>query len=75
MFLKHGRETMTSRTILSAVLYVCALGGAVAQQQSNEQKNPGTGVQLQRRTDAVKKVEKMPPPDPIKAPETTEAVA
>jgi len=61
---------MTSRTIVSAVLYVCALSGAVAQQQPAEQKNPGEGTQLQRRTEVVKKT---PPPDPIKAPETTEA--
>jgi Peptidase family M1 domain len=63
---------MTSRTILSAVLYVCALSGAMAQQQPAEQKNPGEGTQLQRRSEVAKKAEKMPPPDPIKAPETIE---
>jgi hypothetical protein len=67
-----ARETMTSRTILSAVLYVCAASGAVAQQQPAEQKGSAEGTQLQRRTEVAKKAEKTPPPDPVKAPETTE---
>ncbi len=60
---------MTSKVVLSAVLYVCVLGSAVAQQQSVEQKSQGDGAQLQRRQDAVKRVEKTPPPEPVKAPE------
>jgi Peptidase family M1 domain len=54
--------------VLSAVVYVCALGSAVAQQQSVEQKSQGDGSQLQRRQEVVKKAE-MPPPEPVKAPE------
>jgi len=63
---------MTSNVVLSVVLYVCALGSALGQQQSDEQKSPGAGVQLQRRSDAVKRVEKTPPPEPVKAPEPME---
>ena len=63
---------MTSKVVLSVVLYVCALGSAVAQQQSVEQKSQGDGAQLQRRQDAVKRVEKTPPPEPVKAPEKME---
>src|ERR1700722_14138029 len=60
---------MTSKVALSVVLYVCVLGSAVAQQQSVEQKSPGDGAQLQRRQDAVKRVETTPPPEPVNAPE------
>jgi Peptidase family M1 domain len=63
---------MTPRTFATVILYVFALGSAVAQQQSVEQKGLGGNAQLQRRPDAVKKVEKTPPPEPLKSAQTME---
>ena len=57
--------------VLFVVLYALGMTGAVAQSQSVNQKNAGELAQLQRR-DQGKKVEKVLPPDPLKAPETLE---
>src|SRR5260370_497070 len=61
---------MVLRAVVCGLLCFASAAGAVGQQPV-EQKSSGD-VQLQRRPEPVKRVEKVPPPAPVKAPETLE---
>jgi hypothetical protein len=58
---------MIRRAVWTLAVYVCAVTGALGQQAGSG------GLELQKRQDATAKVEKAPPPAPVKAPETLEA--